>query len=358
MALALVSLVLGTATGHCAETGGLCGPETLVLVCRGLGVETGLEEVSRLCGYDEKKGTTLLGLQNAAKAKGLEALGVKIGVEELAGIKTAAIACLWGNHFVVVEAGDAESIRVTNPPDEPRLVKKEDFKKVYSGFALVVAKDARLLPTPKAQGPDLRFEGYVWDFGVLDEGEHIEHVFKCRNVGNEDVVISSVKASCGDCLVPVGGPQTIPVGGSGEIKAVLTTVDQRRRVVAELYVSSNDPISPVVHLGVTGYVRSERFPSSPGRVNFGRPRRTQTLSAEVYVPSFEEERIEIASVYSDSPYVTAEVLPSKHKDRPGCFITATLKPDAPLGNIKGEVTIHTDDPDQPLIEVPVYAYVE
>jgi hypothetical protein len=40
------------------------------------------------------------------------------------------------------------------------------------------------------------------------------------------------------------------------------------------------------------------------------------------------------------------------------ILTATLKPDAPLGNIKGEITIHTNDPDQPHIKVPVYAYVE
>jgi len=37
--------------------------------------------------------------------------------------------------------------------------------------------------------------------------------------------------------------------------------------------------------------------------------------------------------------------------------TTTPAIDAPLGNIKGEVTIHTNDPDQPEIKVPVFAYV-
>ena len=32
--------------------------------------------------------------------------------------------------------------------------------------------------------------------------------------------------------------------------------------------------------------------------------------------------------------------------------------DAPVGNIKAEIVIHTTDPDQPQIKVPVYAFVE
>ena len=39
-------------------------------------------------------------------------------------------------------------------------------------------------------------------------------------------------------------------------------------------------------------------------------------------------------------------------------LTATLNGDAPAGNIKAEIVIHTNNPDQPQIKVPVYAYVE
>lgn len=39
-------------------------------------------------------------------------------------------------------------------------------------------------------------------------------------------------------------------------------------------------------------------------------------------------------------------------------LTAALKPDAPAGNIKGDVIVHTNDSDQPQIKIPVYAYVE
>ncbi|MGC8862070.1 MAG: DUF1573 domain-containing protein [Armatimonadota bacterium] len=357
LALPLVFLVLVITAGDCAETDALCGPKSLAVVCRSLGLEASLEEIAQLCGYDEKAGTTLLGLQNAAKGKGLQAVGVKIGVEELAALKVPAIAHLWGSHFVVVEAGEADNVKVTNPPDEPILVKKEDFKKVYSGFALLFAKDTSLFPTPKPEGPDLRFDAYAWDFGTVNQGDQSEHVFKCRNAGNEDLVISKVETSCGDCLVPMGGPQTIPVGGSAEIRTLLTTANQRRGVAKELLVTSNDPISPVVHLAVAGYVRPARLLLLPGSVNFGNPRRTESAMAEVYVPSFEEDKIEVTSVSSNSPHVTVEVAPSKHKERPGCVVTAALRPGAPLGELKAAITIVSNHWKQPKVEVPVTATI-
>ena len=51
-----------------------------------------------------QKNTDLLGLQNAAKAKGLEG---RLGVD-----RAPAIAHLWDNHFVAVEQIDADNLLV------------------------------------------------------------------------------------------------------------------------------------------------------------------------------------------------------------------------------------------------------
>ena len=299
----------------------------------------------------------MLDLLYAAKKKGLQAVAMKIGAEELATLRVPAIAHLWDNHFVVVEAGDADTLKVTDPPGGPKGIKKEDFRNVYSGFALLVAKDASLFPKSEPNGPDLRVDGYTWDFGSVLEGERAEHTFKCRNVGNADLVISKVDTSCGDCLLPVNGPQTIPAGGEGEIKAILNTANQRRGVIKELHVNCNDPITPVVQLAVTGYVRPAQLIFSPRSLSFGNPRCTETVSREVFVPSSEEDKIEVTSVSSSSPYVTAELSPSTHKDRPGYVITATLKPGAPIGEFKGNITISSNHPKQPKVEVPVTATI-
>lgn len=112
-----------------------------------------------------------------------------------------------------------------------------------------------------------------------------------------------------------------------------------------------------LHLAVTGYVRPAQVLFSPRVANFGNPRRTEAMSSEVYVPVYEEDNVEVTSVSSNSPFVTAELKPSAFKDRPGYFITATLKPGAPIGELKTTITVNSTHPKQPKAEIPVTATI-
>ena len=355
-----VSILAPTLFAKCKGCGGsdvLCGPRSLLVVCQRLGVRASLAELTGLCSYDEKNGTSMLGLQSAAKAKGLQAVGMKIGLDELAAFKDSIIAHLWDNHFVVLEPGDADTIIVTDPPGEPKAVKKDDFKKSYSGFALLIAKDASLFPAPKDEGPDLRFDSYNWDFGSVNQGDLPTYSFKCRNVGSADLVISKVDTSCSDCVIPTDWTRTISPGGEGEIKVLVMTPNQQRGIAKQLYVTSNDPISPMIQLEVTGYIRPAQLLFSPRTVNFGTPRRTESISREVFIPSAPEDSVEVTSVTSDSQYVTAAVASSVDKNRPGHLITASLEPGAPIGEFKAKITILSDHPKQPKAELPISATI-
>ena len=76
---------------------------------------------------------------------------------------------------------------------------------------------------PNAQGADLgpvstmQFEEPIFDFGTVDDGEKVVHVYKFKNTGNEPLVIANAKASCG-CTVPDWPKDPIEPGKSGEIK--------------------------------------------------------------------------------------------------------------------------------------------
>ena len=117
----------------------LCGPASLLIICQKYGVETSLEELTRLSGYKEKQGTTIYGLYKAARRKGLYAIGMKIGVDDLAKLKIPTIAHLWNNHFVVVEGTQTETLKITDPPNKPKSISKEQLKLFYSGFALLIS---------------------------------------------------------------------------------------------------------------------------------------------------------------------------------------------------------------------------
>ncbi len=77
------------------------------------------------------------------------------------------------------------------------------------------AKPAEVVPV----GPltTLEFENLTHDYGEIMEGEKVTHMYKFTNTGNEPLVISNAKGSCG-CTVPSWPREPIPVGGTGEIK--------------------------------------------------------------------------------------------------------------------------------------------
>jgi len=63
----------------------------------------------------------------------------------------------------------------------------------------------------------IEFEEEVFDFGDIIEGDAIEHIFKFKNTGDNPLIISHAKGSCG-CTVPEWPRSPIAAGESGEIK--------------------------------------------------------------------------------------------------------------------------------------------
>lgn len=76
----------------------------------------------------------------------------------------------------------------------------------------VLAQDAQ-----KAKGPVLTLEKSAHDFGDIQQGEIVEHVFKFTNTGTEPLIITNVQASCG-CTTPQWTKEPVMPGGKGEIK--------------------------------------------------------------------------------------------------------------------------------------------
>jgi hypothetical protein len=81
------------------------------------------------------------------------------------------------------------------------------------------AKKAELAHSNSGKMPIIKFESTDHDFGTINEGDKVEHVYKFKNEGNADLVISAVKASCG-CTVPTYTETPVKPGQTGEIKAV------------------------------------------------------------------------------------------------------------------------------------------
>lgn len=67
--------------------------------------------------------------------------------------------------------------------------------------------------------PKIEFEEESFDFGDISQGEKVQHVFKFKNTGKSDLIISSAVGSCG-CTVPSYPKEPVKPGEEGEVNVV------------------------------------------------------------------------------------------------------------------------------------------
>jgi len=69
----------------------------------------------------------------------------------------------------------------------------------------------------QTDGPVMEFEKTTVDYGTIEQGSDPFRVFTFTNVGNEPLIISNAKGSCG-CTVPTYPKEPIMPGDKAEIK--------------------------------------------------------------------------------------------------------------------------------------------
>lgn len=65
-------------------------------------------------------------------------------------------------------------------------------------------------------GPAIAFKDKLYDFGVIAQGDTVEHTFVFENIGTEPLKILSARGSCG-CTVPSYSKDPIAPGEKGEV---------------------------------------------------------------------------------------------------------------------------------------------
>ena len=119
-----------------------CGPRALLLLCQKLGIQTNLEAL-RLSAGTTPQGTTLAGLQKAARKLGLQADGVQVSREALPGTALPAIAWMNRNHYVcllgVKGSGDQGTAIIQDPNRKTeQTILQEQLLQHSSGYLLLV----------------------------------------------------------------------------------------------------------------------------------------------------------------------------------------------------------------------------
>jgi len=92
----------------------------------------------------------------------------------------------------------------------------------------------------------VKFLATEHDFGMVQEGGKVVHVFEVLNTGNADLLLQSVKPSCG-CTTPKYDKKPIRPGKTGSIEVVFDTKGrpgkQRKTVMV---VTNTEPPNTVL----------------------------------------------------------------------------------------------------------------
>jgi hypothetical protein len=99
----------------------------------------------------------------------------------------------------------------------------------------------------------IKFEKDTFNFGEVLEGEKVSHSFVFTNTGDNDLVISNARGSCG-CTVPEWPKEPIAPGKTGKIDVVFNSKGKPGNAIKSVTVNANtEPATS--QLFIVGFVK-------------------------------------------------------------------------------------------------------
>jgi hypothetical protein len=242
------------------------------------------------------------------------------------------------------------SLGCSSPAEEPVAVAQP-----AASAAAETPSETPPQPTPTGP-PRLVFDAAVFDFGKVEQGEQVNHLFRFTNQGGQELRIESVKTSCG-CTAAVISSEVVAPGQEGTISATFDTSRFSGEKAKSISVYSNDPMQPVMTLVLQGDITVE-VEVDPPQLYLGRVHRGEETMRSVDVLYAADKPIEISKVETSSSLLSIQTQNLERDGRKGKKLIVTLKKDAPLGRLNDEIKVTTTSEKRPSVEIPVFGSVE
>lgn len=105
-------------------------------------------------------------------------------------------------------------------------------------FSISVMAQQPVTESASQNGPKITFKEAEYNFGEIQQGEKVEHVFTFENSGTEPLILSNVKTTCG-CTATDWPRDPIAPGSKGEIKVKFNSAGKMSRQNKVVTVISN-----------------------------------------------------------------------------------------------------------------------
>ncbi|HEV8718526.1 MAG TPA: DUF1573 domain-containing protein [Candidatus Binatia bacterium] len=209
---------------------------------------------------------------------------------------------------------------------------------------------------PATGAPHIVFAEPVHDFGKVEQGEQVTHMFRFTNQGGQELRIESVKTSCG-CTAAVISEEVIPPGKEGTISATFDTTHFSGEKAKGISVYSNDPLQPVTTLTLQGEITVE-VAADPAQLYLGRLRRGEEITRSTDVLYDAQKPIAIVKIENSHPSLSVQAEDFSKEGKKGKKLIVMLKKDAPLGRFNDQIVVTTTSQKKPVLEIPVFGSVE
>jgi uncharacterized protein DUF1573 len=124
--------------------------------------------------------------------------------------------------------------------------------------ALLVAAVSADVPAPApSTAPRIVVEPASFEFGTVKAGRAVDKEFVVRNHGRAELVIESVKTSCG-CTAALTDSTTVKPGGSTPLRVTLTAPAEPGRLEKSVLIKSNDPAHSTVEVKITATIAARK----------------------------------------------------------------------------------------------------
>src|SRR5262245_36583981 len=197
-------------------------------------------------------------------------------------------------------------------------------------------------------------EAPVHDFGQVERGVPIDHVFKVKNTGTGWMRIDHVKGTCA-CTVGTATGEPIPPGGDAWVTMRLETDKLAGRATKTATVYTNDPAAPTLPVTLTGTVLSDLVlkpvPLYVGHVPSGTVVRREIAVA----PGRPNGTATVTAVETTSPRLKAWVEPAVGGD--GQRVVVEVRTDQP-GRFTDEIVLKTTSAAEPAMPVKVVGTID
>lgn len=96
------------------------------------------------------------------------------------------------------------------------------------------------IPVADGKQTTISFTEEEFDFGDINQGDKVVHVFTFKNTGENDLILSKAVGSCG-CTVPEFSKDPIAPGKTGTLKATFNSSGKSGPQNKSITVSANVP---------------------------------------------------------------------------------------------------------------------